>query len=80
MRDPDRNGKIESGGGHTQKTRLRGLRFETIAASKGYLDQLATRWADTRIHGTRKRQVNTMFADERSRLGALPLAPFRYYR
>jgi len=29
VNDPDRNGKVESGVGHAQKTPLKGLRFET---------------------------------------------------
>jgi len=36
--------------------------------------------ADTRIHGTTKRQVAAMFAEERAALQPLPLEPFRYYR
>jgi hypothetical protein len=31
-------------------------------------------------HGTTKRQVAAMFAEERPALGSLPLEPFRYYR
>ena len=80
VRDPDRKGKVESGIGHTQQTPLRGQRFETLEAAQAYLDQWETRWADTRIHGTTKRQVSAMFAEERPHLGALPLEPFRYYR
>lgn len=80
VRDPDRKGKVESGIGHTQKTPLQGLRFETIEAAQTYLDQWDTRWADTRIHGTTKRQVSAMFVEERPRLQPLPLEPFRYYR
>jgi len=80
VRDPDRKGKVESGIGHTQKTPLRGMRFETMEAAQAYLDQWDARWADTRIHGTTKRQVSAMFAEERPHLGALPLEPFRYYR
>jgi len=38
VRDPDRKGKVESGIGHTQKTPLRGMRFDTIAAAQAYLD------------------------------------------
>lgn len=80
VRDPDRKGKVESGIGHTQNTPLRGMRFETIEAAQAYLDQWDARWADTRIHGTTKRHVSAMFAEERPHLGALPLEPFRYYR
>jgi transposase len=78
--DPDRKGKVESGIGHTQKTPLKGMRFETLDEAQAYLDRWDARWADTRIHGTTKRQVAAMFADEQPALGPLPLEPFRYYR
>jgi transposase len=78
--DPDRKGKVEAGVGHAQKTPLKGLRFETIEAAQAYLDRWEAHWADTRIHGTTKRQVAAMFAEERPALGPLPLEPFRYYR
>jgi len=78
--DPDRKGKVEAGVGHAQKTPLRGLRFDTLEAAQAYLDRWETHWADTRIHGTTKRQVAVMFAEEQPHLGALPLEPFRYYR
>jgi transposase len=78
--DPDRKGKVESGIGHTQKTPLQGMRFETIEEAQAYLDRWDTRWADTRIHGTTKRQVAAMFAEEQPALQSLPLEPFRYYR
>ncbi|MAG71470.1 MAG: IS21 family transposase [Acidobacteria bacterium] len=78
--DPDRKGKVEASIGHTQKTPLRGVRFETLEAAQAYLDRWDMRWADTRIHGTTKRQVAAMFAEERPALGPLPVEPFRYYR
>ncbi|MBI3320279.1 MAG: IS21 family transposase [Candidatus Omnitrophica bacterium] len=78
--DPDRKGKVEAGIGHTQQTPLKGLRFETLEAAQAYLDRWEEHWADTRIHGTTKRQVAAMFAEERPALGPLPLEPFRYYR
>jgi transposase len=78
--DPDRKGKVESGIGHTQRTPLQGMRFETIHEAQAYLDRWDTRWADTRIHGTTKRQVAAMFAEEQPALQPLPLEPFRYYR
>ena len=31
------------------------------------------------MHGTTKRQVAAMFAEERAALGPLPVEPFRYY-
>jgi transposase len=78
--DPDRKGKVESAIGHTQATPLKGLRFEALAAGQAYLDRWDARWGDTRIHGTTKRQVAAMFAEEQPTLLPLPVEPFRYYR
>ena len=80
VRDPDRKGKVESGVAHAQKTPLKGMRFESLEAAQAYLDRWEERWADTRIHGTTKRQVAVMFAEEKPALGPLPLEPFRYYQ
>jgi len=80
VRDPDRKGKVESGVGHAQKTPLKGQRFETIEEAQSYLDHWEERWADTRIHGTTKRQVAAMFAEEKPALLPLPVEPFRYYQ
>jgi transposase len=80
VQDPDRKGKVESGVGHAQKTPLKGLRFETLEEAQAYLDRWEERWADTRIHGTTKRQVAAMFAEERPVLLPLPLEPFRYFQ
>ena len=80
VRDPDRKGKVEAGVGHAQKTPLKGLRFERLEDAQAYLDRWEERWADTRIHGTTKRQVAAMFAEEKPSLQALPLEPFRYYQ
>jgi transposase len=78
VRDPDRKGKVESGIHHTQRA-LHGLRFETLEDAQAYLDRWDERWANTRIHGTTKRQVAAMFTDEQPHLRPLPAEPFRYY-
>jgi transposase len=78
--DPDRKGKVERSVGHAKNTPLKGLRFESLEEAQRYLDHWETRWADTRIHGTTKRQVSVMFAEERPALQPLPLEPFRYYQ
>jgi transposase len=78
--DPDRKGKVEAGVGHAKKTPLKGQRFETLEQAQAYLDHWEQRWADTRIHGTTKRQVSAMFAEEKPTLLPLPLEPFRYYQ
>ena len=80
VRDPDRKGKVESGIGHAQKTPLKGMRFESLEEAQAYLDHWEARWADTRIHGTTKRQVAAMFAEEKPHLLPLPLEPFRSYQ
>jgi transposase len=80
VNDPDRKGKVERGVGHAKQTPLKGQRFETLAEAQAYLDRWEDRWADTRIHGTTKRQVAAMFAEEKPLLQPLPLEPFRYYQ
>lgn len=80
VRDPDRKGKVEAGVGHAQKTPLKGQRFESLEEAQAYLDHWEARWADTRIHGTTKRQVAAMFAEEKPHLLPLPLEPFRCYQ
>ncbi len=78
VRDPDRKGMVESGIAHTQKA-LRGQRFESLEDAQAWLDNWDARGADTRIHGTTKRQVAAMFADERPHLRPLPIEAFCYY-
>lgn len=80
VRDPDRKGKVERGVGHAQGTPLKGLRFETLLEAQEYLDRWERTWADTRIHGTTKRQVAAMFAEELPHLLPLPTEPFRFYQ
>src|SRR5712672_1222677 len=80
IQDPDRKGKVESGIGHTKRTPLKGMRFENLEEAQAYLDRWEERWANTRIHGTTKRQVAAMFLEEKPHLLPLPLEPFRYYQ
>ncbi len=80
VRDPDRKGKVERAVGHAKQTPLKGLRFESLEEAQAYLDRWEERWADTRIHGTTKRQVAAMFAEEKPVLLPLPLEPFRFYQ
>ena len=80
VRDPDRKGKVESGVGYAKRTPLKGQRFDSLEEAQAYLDQWEARWADTRIHGTTKRQVSAMFAEEKPTLKPLPIEPFRFYQ
>jgi hypothetical protein len=64
------------------RAHAKGAAWFAIRNDRGSADRLDhwdERWADTRIHGTTKRQVGAMFADERPHLRTLPLEPFRYY-
>lgn len=78
--DPDRKGKVERSVGHAKNTPLKGLRFESLAEAQTYLDRWEQNWADTRIHGTTKRQVAAMFTEEKPALLRLPIEPFRMYQ
>jgi transposase len=78
VRHPNRKGKVESGVAHAQN-KFRGLRFESPEEAQAYIDRWETNWADTRIHGTTKRQVRLMFEEEKPHLLPLPVEPFRYY-
>jgi len=79
VRDPDRKGKVERSVGYAKGTPLKGMRFESLEEAQVYIDRWTERWADTRIHGTTKRQVLGMFLEEQPHLLPLPLEPFRYY-
>ena len=80
IKDPDRKGKVESAVGHAQRTPLKGKRFASLEEAQTYLDRWESNCADTRIHGTTKRQVAAMFAEEKPALLPLPLEPFRFYQ
>jgi hypothetical protein len=77
---PDLKGKVESAVGYTQKTALKGKRFESIKEENHHLAYWNEHCAATRIHGTTKRQVRAMFEEERPFLLPLPLTRFEYYR
>ena len=79
VRDPNRKGTVENAIQHTQSTALKGERFETIEEQNTFLEQWETRWAAPRIHGSARRQVETMFQEERAHLKPLPLEGFRYF-
>ncbi|MBS0437471.1 MAG: IS21 family transposase, partial [Proteobacteria bacterium] len=80
VRDPNRKGTVENAVKHTQNTALKGKRFETIEEQNAYLANWEERWAATRIHGRKKRQVMEMYLEERPHLQRLPVETFRYFR
>jgi transposase len=78
--DPNRKGTVESAIQHTQATALKGRRFDSVEAQNTWLAHWEERWAATRIHGRKKRQVLEMYREELPYLRAPPADPFRYFR
>ena len=73
---PRHKGKVESGVKYVQDNALKGRKFPSNEAQNRYLADWETNVADTRIHGTTKRQVAKLFAEERPSLLPLPLERF----
>ena len=74
---PEHKGKIESGVKYAKRNALKGRTFESLTEQKDFLLDWETRIADTRIHGTTKRQVSQLF-EESERAALLPLPPDRF--
>jgi transposase len=74
---PRHKGKVENGIGYAQDNALKGRVFSSIAEQNSFLLEWELTVADTRIHGTTRRQVGKHFAEvERQALLPLPLEPF----
>jgi len=72
-RTPRHKGKIERGIGYVKGNALKGHTFTSLEAQNRHLELWERSVADTRIHGTTKRQVGKVFAEvERAALGPLP--------
>ena len=77
--DSNRKGTVENAIKYTQNTALKGRVFESIEDQNAWLMHWEDRWASRRIHGSKKRQVEEMFQEERPYLKELPLTSFRYF-
>jgi len=77
--DSNRKGTVENAIKHTQNTALKGRVFESIEKQNEWLMHWEARWASRRIHGSKKRQVEEMFQEEKPYLKKLPLTSFRYF-
>jgi transposase len=76
-RTPRHKGKIEHGVGYVKKNALKGRIFASLAEQNLHLRDWEQTVADTRIHGTTRRQVAKVFAEvERSALQPLPSERF----
>jgi transposase len=58
---PRHKGKIERGIGYVKSNALKGRQFASLAEQNQHLCQWETSVADTRIHGTTRRQVKEVF-------------------
>jgi hypothetical protein len=77
---PRHKGKIESGVKYVKSNALKGRAFSSLAEQKRFLDEWERDVADTRIHGTTKKQVRKVFEEvERPVLQPLPQEPFPFY-
>ena len=76
---PRHKGKIESGIKYVKNNALKGRVFSSLAEEKTFLVDWETNVADSRIHGTTKRQVRRMFEEEQAVLQPLPSEPFPFY-
>jgi transposase len=77
---PRHKGKIESGVKYVKNNALKGRTFTSLADVNRFLAHWERAIADTRIHGTTKRHVRTVFeAVERPALGPLPRDPFPFF-
>ncbi len=77
VRTPRHKGKVERGVGYVQDNGLKGRTFPSLAAQNRHLAHWEATVADTRIHGTTRRQVGKVFREvERAALGPLPVGRF----
>jgi len=76
-RTPRHKGKVEKGVDYVQDNALKGKTFARLTDENRYLLDWETQVADTRIHGTTRKQVRRAFEDvEQAALLPLPLERF----
>ena len=74
---PRHKGKIESGVKYAQNNAIKGRTFESLRAQNTHLADWEKSVADTRIHGTTRRQAGKLFEEvERPALQPLPAGLF----
>ena len=74
---PRHKGKVEGGVKYVQSNGLQGHEFDSLAAQNEHLAHWETNVADTRIHGTTKKQVGKVFHEvEKDSLQPLPRERF----
>jgi transposase len=76
-RMPRHKGKVERGVDYVQENALKGRQFGSLSDENRYLLEWETQTADTRIHGTTRKQVKKCF-EEVDRPALLPLPTERF--
>jgi transposase len=77
---PRHKGKIERGVGYVKGNALKGHTFSSLAEQNRHLLQWESQVADTRIHGTTRKQVGKLFEQaEKPALLALPATRFELF-
>lgn len=77
---PEHKGKVEAGVKYVKNNGLKGHAFTSLDAENKHLLEWEDRVADTRLHGTTKRQVRQHFEEiERPSLLALPVERFPFF-
>jgi len=78
---PRHKGKIERGIGYVKDNALKGRTFSSLEEQNNFLREWESTVADTRIHGTTRKQVGKIFEEvERAVLLPLPLERFPCFR
>ena len=79
-RTPRHKGKIEAGVKYVQSNGLKGRSFASLPEENAFLREWETSVADTRIHGTTRKQVGRVFQEvEREALWPLPVERFPFF-
>jgi len=80
-RTPRHKGKIERGIDYVKSNALKGLQFGSLREENDHLRNWEKTVADTRIHGTTRKQVEKLFQEvEREALGKLPVERFPLFQ
>lgn len=78
---PRHKGKVEKGVDYVKDNALKGLSFEALREENRHLVEWESRVADTRIHGTTRRQVGQVFREvEKAALKPLPAERFPFFK
>jgi len=77
---PRHKGKVERGIGYVQDNALKGRSFSSLHEQNSHLLEWERSVADTRIHGTTRKQVGKIFREvERAALLPLPVSRFAFF-